>query len=129
VPVTRRAQAAARRAAEALAEAACERGRYVVVDEAVSAPVLELATGGGAEEAYDRSDAPGDPTVLAPAAAPGRDPSGEIVGLSSHVVVLVARRGDPLRKAQARLASLRGLGIEVERTLVVPRRVRSGERG
>jgi len=128
VPVTRRAQAAARRAAEALAEAACERGRYVVVDEAVSAPVLELATGGGGE-AYDRSDAPGDPTVLAPAAAPGRDPSGEIVGLSSHVVVLVARRGDPLRKAQARLASLRGLGIEVERTLVVPRRVRSGEGG
>jgi capsular polysaccharide biosynthesis protein len=67
--------------------------------------------------------------VIEPAAGPGREPSGESVGLSSDVVVLVARKGEPLRRVTSRLAQLRSLGIEVERTLVVsPRRRRSHDR-
>jgi hypothetical protein len=69
-------------------------------------------------------EAPPEAMVIAPAAGPGEEPSGESIGLSSDVVVLVVRRGDRLSKARARLASLRGLGIEVERVLVAPRRMR-----
>jgi capsular polysaccharide biosynthesis protein len=72
---------------------------------------------GQAARAHDREIA------FEPAAGPGREPSGESVGLSSEVVVLVARKGDPLRAAEKRLAELRSFGIEVERLLVVPRRL------
>jgi capsular polysaccharide biosynthesis protein len=65
----------------------------------------------------------GTEVVFEPSAGPGREPSGESVALSSDVVVLVARRGEPLRRVAGRLAELRSLGIEVERTLIVsPRR-------
>jgi capsular polysaccharide biosynthesis protein len=120
VPATRAAARPARQAAEALAEAACERGRFVAVE--AGAPTgrrVLVADGGGG-----LVDAPHEAMVIAPAAGPGGDPSGESVGLSSDVVVLVVRRGDSLAAAGARLASLRGLGIEVERVLVAPRRMR-----
>jgi capsular polysaccharide biosynthesis protein len=85
----------------------------------------------GAEKAAERAaDALGQAArmldreiAIEPAAGPGREPSGESVGLSSDVVVLVARKGDPLRSAEKRLAELRSFGIEVERVLVVPRRL------
>jgi capsular polysaccharide biosynthesis protein len=63
----------------------------------------------------------GRDVAFEPARGPGREPSGESVGLSSDVVVLVARRGDPLRAAAKRLAELGSFGIEVERILMVPR--------
>jgi capsular polysaccharide biosynthesis protein len=63
--------------------------------------------------------------VLEPSAGPGREPSGESLALSS-VVVLVARRGEPLRRVAGRLAELRSLGIEVERTLLVSGRRLAG---
>src|SRR5699024_5492479 len=72
---------------------------------------------GRAARAHDREIA------FEPAAGPGREPSGESVGLSSDVVVLVARKGDPLRAAEKRLAELHSFGIEVERVLLVPRRL------
>jgi capsular polysaccharide biosynthesis protein len=72
---------------------------------------------GRAARAHDREIA------FEPAAGPGREPSGESVGLSSDVVVLVARKGDPLRATEKRLAELRSFGIEVERILLVPRRM------
>jgi hypothetical protein len=64
--------------------------------------------------------------VLEPSAGPGREPSGESLALSSDVVVLVARRGEPLRRVAGRLAELRSLGIEVERTLLVSGRRLAG---
>lgn len=120
VPATRAATRSAREAAEALAEAACERGRFVAVEAGM--PTREPALVSGENGVLVK--APSEAMVIAPAAGPGGDPSGESVGLSSDVVVLVVRRGDSLAKAGARLASLRGLGIEVERVLVAPRRLR-----
>jgi hypothetical protein len=96
-----------------------------VVERAVGTRVPDLepayANGGGP----DVQDEFGAQTVsIAPAAAPGREPSGESVGLSSDVVVLVSRKGDRLRKIESRLRALQGLGIELERALLVPRRLR-----
>lgn len=120
VPATRPAARPARHAADALAEAACERGRYVAVEAGV--PTLEPVMVAGGDGLL--VEAPPEALVIAPASGPGGDPSGESIGLSSDVVVLVVRRGDSLSKASARLAALRGLGIEVERILVAPRRMR-----
>lgn len=128
VPATRGAEPLARDAAEALAEAACERGRFVAVEPMLGArePALVVPTHAGAAV-----EAMHEAMLLTPAAGPGRDPSGESVGLSSDVVVLVVRRGDSIASAAARLSSLRGLGIDVERVLVAPRRmkIRSREEG
>ncbi len=124
VPATHAAARPARLAAEALAEAACERGRDVAVEGSV--PTRELAL--VAREDGVLVESPPEAMIIAPAAGPGGDPSGESVGLSSDVVVLVVRRGDSLARAGARLASLRGLGIDVERILVAPRRMRIGTR-
>jgi len=88
------------------------------------ARVALVPVAGGAEKAAERAaEALGHSSsvLIEPAAGPGREPSGESVALSSDVVVLVARKGDPLRAASRRLAGLRSLGIEVERVLVVPR--------
>jgi capsular polysaccharide biosynthesis protein len=125
VPATRRAAGPSLAAAEALAAAARRRGHDVVVERAVGTRVPHLepayANGGGP----DVQDEFGAQTVsIAPAAAPGREPSGESVGLSSDVVVLVSRKGDRLRKIESRLRALQGLGIELERALLVPRRLR-----
>jgi capsular polysaccharide biosynthesis protein len=100
VPVSRRAERVARHASASMAAAARRGG-------------------------HDR----GPELVIEPAAGPGREPSGESVGLSSDVVVLVARKGEPLRRVTSRLAELRSLGIEVERTLVVSPRLRADHDG
>jgi capsular polysaccharide biosynthesis protein len=120
VPATRAAARPARLAADALAKAARERGRNVAVEADV--PMREPALVAGDDGVLVESAS--DAMVIALAASPGADPSGESVGLSSDVVVLVVRRGDSLAAAGARLASLRGLGIDVERILVAPRRMR-----
>jgi capsular polysaccharide biosynthesis protein len=83
----------------------------------------EKAAGRAAAVLGEAAGMRGREVAIEPAAGPGREPSGESVGLSSDVVVLVARKGDPLRGAAKRLTELRSFGIEVERILLVPRRM------
>jgi hypothetical protein len=89
----------------------------------------------GAEQVRERvlpggelGEGDGRGVVLTPAARPGREPSGEAVGISSDVVVLVVRKGDRLRAARERLHALGSLGIEVERILFVPGRLSAPRR-
>jgi hypothetical protein len=129
VPATRQATAPSAAAAEALAAAARKRRLDVVVEHSglplrQLEPVYAGHAGGLAQPPEDRPQT----VFIAPAAGPGREPSGESVGLSSDVIVLVSRRGDPLRKVESRVRALRGLGIEVERALLVPRRLRAGRK-
>ena len=106
-----------------------ERWEWLAAEE--PARVALVPAGRGAERAAERAAdalliaarARGREVELWPAAGPGREPSGESVGLSSDVVVLVTRKGDPLRGVAKRLAELNSFGIEVERILVVPRRI------
>jgi capsular polysaccharide biosynthesis protein len=116
VPVSGRGEAAAESAAEALATAAWQRGLRVgtrAPGEQVREP-LPVAI--GAEEQ------PGDTGLdlaIMPTARPGGEPSGESVGISSDVVVMVVRKGDRLRAARERAQALASFGIEVERILFV----------
>jgi hypothetical protein len=117
VPVSARGEGAAGTAADALAAAGEARGARVAVRPAAG-PVREPVPVGAAEPI------PGDSeldVVITPTARPGSEPSGEGVGISSDVVVLVVRKGDRLRAARERLHALSSLGIEVERILFVPR--------
>jgi capsular polysaccharide biosynthesis protein len=125
VPATRRAAGPTSGAAEALAAAARRRAHDVVVERgfATRLPQLEPAYAQGGGTAGEQ-EVGAQTVTIAPAAGPGREPSGESVGLSSDVVVLVTRRGDRLRKVESRLRALQGLGIEVERALLVPRSIR-----
>jgi capsular polysaccharide biosynthesis protein len=129
VPASRRAEDAAMAAAEALAAAARERGQDVRVERVVGAASARRheLVGPGGEQLVDE-EASAAAVRLVPSAGPGREPSGESVGLASDVVVLVQRAGAPLRQASARLDTLRGLGIQVERGLLVPRRLRAPRR-
>jgi capsular polysaccharide biosynthesis protein len=118
VPASASGERVADSAANALAAAARERGARVAVrpaTEQVREPVLV-----GAADAIP-GDAADLDVAITPTARPGGEPSGEAVGISSDVVVLVVRKGDRLRAARERLNALKGLGIEVERILFVPR--------
>jgi capsular polysaccharide biosynthesis protein len=129
IPANRRSEDAAVAAAEALAMAARERGHDVSVERvmaAAGARMGELVGPGGEPLAEDEGGATA--VRLVPSAGPGREPSGESIGLASDVVVLVQRAGAPLRQASARIDTLRGLGIQVERGLLVPRRLRAPRR-
>jgi capsular polysaccharide biosynthesis protein len=118
VPASAAGERVADIAANALAAAARERGARVAVRPATE-QVREPVPVGAVDPI------PGDTAELdvaiTPTARPGSEPSGEAVGISSDVVVLVVRTGDRLRAARERLNALKGLGIEVERILFVPR--------
>jgi capsular polysaccharide biosynthesis protein len=104
-----------------------ERWESLAAEEPARVALVPAAR--GAERAAERAASAlelaargrGRDLELTPAAGPGREPSGESVGLSSDVVALVTRKGDPLRGVAKRLAELNSFGIEVERILVVPR--------
>ena len=113
IPATRRAQGATARVADALQAFASSRS-----------PSRSRVAAGNLDEPSGSHLAENSVQIEA-AAGPGREPSGESVALSSDVVVLVARRGDSLRRIDSRFSELRSLGIEVERTLLVPRRLRT----
>jgi hypothetical protein len=81
----------------------------------------EVAAERAAETLNAASRAHGREVVVHAAAGPGHEPSGESVSLSSDVTVLVARKGERLKRVAARLAELNGLGIDVERTLMTTR--------
>lgn len=117
VPASPAGERVAESAANALAAAARERGARVAVRPA-SEQVRELVPVGAAD-AIPGNIADLD-VAITPTARPGSEPSGEAVGISSDVVVLVVRTGDRLRAARERLNALKSLGIEVERILFVP---------
>jgi capsular polysaccharide biosynthesis protein len=128
VPATRTAERPSAAAAEALAAAARRRGHDVVVErsgQSMRLPQLEPAYAAAGGVPVEQPESGGRTVMIAPAAGPGREPSGESTSLSSDVVVLVSRRGDALREVETRLRALHGLGIEVERALLAPRRFRA----